>query len=251
LIQQEQPQFKNPLEHLKYKVYNCKRFYVRYYCDGCGNTEQQPLTCGSRYCKRCYEQRYHKALKRLFNYKIYSERLFHLVIGFPRNNGFDKKEKRKQEIILSRFLKEIRKYYKFNAIRVFDLGKHYAVLPEAKQFDARLFNRIITEVSNGVVKIVKLIGWRNKKSLFKYIAQRIAGRYGHTFEGSKEFYLSDFLTIEEYYNLYFKIRSLVLLTKLVTCNNAPNYFSNVCSICGSTMRAIDIVEVLLSDDTNT
>ena len=175
--------------------------------------------CGVNYCFKdyCIDYRVRKHFRRMLRYNIETEKMFHMVVGFPLYYAFpDKAEIKRHKKILNRFDQTIRRIpvmvdgkplrkmvggkseivrkYKFKRLRasdveitqrddgsiVFFIHYHYAVLPERGLGRcAAEFNDAIRRVSGDEVKVVKQLGKRNTHGLIKYLSNRLAGKFGH------------------------------------------------------------------------
>jgi len=174
--------------------------------------------------------------------KIYSKRLFHMVVGFKPTRSFNKDLFKEHRKIMAKFVKYVRKSgFKIRGWRVRDVTAvdglfyfhyHYAVLPENNiNKSARLFNELIIKASGGELRVVKSIGYRSKKNLFAYISKRQAGMFGH-----KDFYgFKDIMTLRQYFDNFHNTRHLVQFgfREALTCNIAPDAIL-CCPYCQST-----------------
>ena len=213
----------------------CKEHYMLFENVETGEFKLLPVTCGERFGRCCYEQRYAKALKRLDCYRIKSTRLIHVSIGYPSKHTLpSKKQKHDMEKILVKFHKLVRRFYKWRSLRIFDMSQgcsyqhyHYALLPEKNQFDVRILRKLIKKASNGKIKTISLHGFRSKRMLFKYFAKRMSGCYGHEKE---TFFLEDEMSYQLYHDLFFNVRSLVVISSSkdeLTCITAPDSFPTI------------------------
>lgn len=237
---------------IKTRLKNCPKMgFARWICSDCQQVQEQSkpyrLTCSMRYCKdlHCVKSRIWKNKLRLHNLKISSKRLIHLVIGFPYVNRLNKALKTAQESILRQITKEMKRLgTPLNAIRIFDISEkegeyylhyHFALLPSK---DYMKFKQNFDQVRKKYKVIVRMIGWRPIKSLFNYFAQRMAGQYGHKATGT-DFYLSDIMSVKEYVQNFFNIRSYNLIGDFPRAKrgNLVNIFLSrpeKCAYCGST-----------------
>jgi hypothetical protein len=213
----------------------CKDHYMLFENVETGEFRLIPATCGERFGRCCFEQRYNRSLERLECYKIKSTRLIHVSIGYPSKHVLpSKKNKHDMEKILTKFHKLVRRFYKWTSLRIFDMSQncsfqhyHYALLPEQNQFDVRVLRKLIKKASNGKIKTVSVHGFRSKRCLFKYMAKRMSGFYGHE---KKEFFLEDVMSYQLYHELFFNVRSLVVIASSrdeLTCITAPDSFETV------------------------
>lgn len=212
---------------------SCKEYYLAMINLDSGLVKFCPITCGQTYGRCCYDQRYNRSMARLKSYKIKTNRLIHVSIGIPEHTSTPSKElKREYEKILVKFHRLARRFYKWRALRIFDMEQkgsyhhfHYAVIPERKSFDLRILRKILRYASSGRLTTLSVHGFRSKRILFKYFAKRMSGKYGHK---PKEFFLEDIISYEVYHDLFFNVRSLVVICPngmRLTCNIAPDVFT--------------------------
>ncbi len=213
------------------------------HCLDCGDTVIQSvaISCQIRFCNcsHCVKMRITKAKRRLMQYAVKTDRMIHLVIGFKPMPHVFKQHKKTHEKVMGVFYKELKKVgQEFKGLRVYDfqdndysyLHYHHALLPGYGSYDTKLIHKArgITEKKTGVSFIVKIIGWRNRKGLFNYFAKRMAGQYG---EKGNYFYLSDVMTMESFVENFYRVRSLVVVSRRLSCILVPVSFQ--CKRCGS------------------
>jgi hypothetical protein len=80
---------------------------------------------------------------------------------------------------------------------------------------------------NFVVKIIGYRNWGKKSSCTNYFAKRVAGKYGNEPE---PFFLSDVVNIETYTKNFYNIKSLVKISRRLSCSIVPSSFK--CECCG-------------------
>lgn len=216
--------------------------------ENCGDTitKEILLHCFLRYDSCCFESRYVKAKKKLNSYKIYSERLLHVIVGFPTKPEFHRENKKQEEKKMCEFHRQMKVVgFELKGLRIFDFQDkedqyshyHYALLPQKNQHDFfRAVNRV--RANSGGKFIVKMVGYRSKNTLFKYFAKRIAGKYG---DGSESFFLSDRMSVEKYVENFYNVRSLVKISRRLSCSIVPVSFK--CEVCGCT-RCHVFIEVV-------
>ena len=234
----------------------CKELTHYYFCKNCGKVHSKTYTCNERYGRCCYPERKKRNYARLMDLKIKSRRLIHIIIGFKKSSVLPNKiKKRDMEKNLTRLHNRIRKKLKlqFNGVRIFDLADngcyehyHYAVVPESLmmngrslQIDVKTIKRELKTVTHSESEVVKVVGFRNKGSLFYYFSKRISGCYGHK---KKTFFLEDVMEYQTYYTQFFNVRSLVKIgfPEGISCSNALS--PHVCPYCGS--EELYLVDIL-------
>ena len=221
---------------------NCGKFYtVKKTClnQECGYSEESILktNCFLRFSSCCYDIRYKRALSRLNSYKIRSSRLIHLVIGFPTKENFHRNDKKTEERVMQLFTRELKKFGIFlSGLRIFDFQEtdlefthyHYALLP-LKNLSIHTIQHVRNDVIQKTKKqfVVKILGYRERKGLFKYFSKRIAGKYG---DYPNEFFLENKMDLETYLENFYGVRSLVKISRRLSCSFVPVSLS--CIVCG-------------------
>ncbi len=245
------------LENLKVRMASCNaKANLHIHCanEECGHTETKKvvLHCFVRYSDCCYRSRFVKAKKRLQSFNIHSSRLIHLTVGFPTMPEFHKKDKVVQQKLLQKFHRMCKKAgIELKGIRVFDfqdrkeeyIHYHYALLPG--NIDIRTLQKVRGELIAKTEQefVVRIIGYRPKKSLFKYFAKRIAGCYG---DFPNQFFLNQKITLLDYYKNLFNTRSLVRVSRRLSCYVVPNSF--LCEVCGCKECHIEIEILSFPED---
>ena len=238
----------------------CKNYVFWSICGNCGDIKKHPHTCNQRYGRCCYEERKKRNYARLISQKIRTTRLIHVVIGFKKNGGSPNKlHKKDMERSLVKLHKKVRKKlnYSFNGLRIFDLADdgcyehyHYALFPEkafmngrSLEIDVVKIRKLLKKVSHGKSEIIKVIGFRSKRSLFSYFSKRISGRYGHR---EKTFFLEDVMSYEQYKINFYNVRNLVKIGNPEGLSRIHAQSSFICRVCGS--EDIHIVEKTLIEE---
>lgn len=215
----------------------------------CGHTVVKKilLHCFLRYDKCCFENRYVKAKRRILEYNL-PRRIVHLVIGFPTKPEFHKEHKKIEEFVMQQFNRKLKaEGVDLIGLRIFDFQDkqdeyshyHYALMPVATPY-GKLTDRNTLEKIHQIRKeimqktnvnfVVKIIGYRNwgkKSSCTNYFAKRVAGKYGNEPE---PFFLSDVINIETYTKNFYNIKSLVKISRRLSCSIVPSSFK--CEVCG-------------------
>lgn len=237
---------------LDYKLDRCSQdLYRSFVCGDCGAVIVQQaykLSCGSRICPYCVEERVKMARIILGSYKIYANRLLHFYIGFePVKELHD--AKKEQEKILRVFYREMAKLgTPVRSVRTFDINKtnkglryhyHHAQLPT----DAHLFTINCQKARKQILKktgikfIVEVIGYRPKRTLFFYFAKCMAGLYSDEKRHHKVL-LRELITKEQYITSFRHSRSFALigLARVKRGKVNINWISKpkFCPVCNST-----------------
>lgn len=217
------------VEAVRNKIKSCPGMgFARWVCSDCGeivSKESYKLTCGLRYCKNpdCVRARIRKNKIRLHNYKIFSKRLIHFEVGFPYVSRLTKQAKKVQEAVLRALTEEMKRLgTPISALRIFDIAEHegsyflhyhYAQMP-VKDYMQFVKNtrraRLKVMEKTGQPLIIHFEGWREKRSLFSYFAKRMSGVYGDVLKNNR-FNLADIISIKEYAQDFFNIRSFVII----------------------------------------
>ena len=248
--------FEARVEQVRAKISGCKDLgFARWVCQDCGKVQDSrpyKLTCGLRYCTNpdCVASRIRKNKIRLHNYKIYSKRLIHFVVGFPYVPRLHLGFKKYQEMVLRAFSREMKRLgTPINALRVFDVREkegHYFMHYHFAQMPVKDYMHFVANSRRAQDKITEkyklpftthFIGWREKRGLFSYFAKRMAGVYGHVEDNTRQF-LKDMISLREYARGFFNVRSFVIIGNFPrqSRGNVLNILlskPHACQFCGS------------------
>lgn len=226
-VVEEKPEVlkKHRVETMLEKIRDCKEgVYYKKVCADCGK-EYQTIreTCQNRYCPYCVEMRRNKAFYRLRAYRIRNPNSIHLTIGFQLQVGESKEQKQRREKDLSKMIKELGEIH---ALIVWDIKAkqkgnlkllfmhyHLDVLPVKDFRTLMLAIRKIQEKFKGKATITNF-GYKKTKAVLNYFASIMAGKVSTDDKHHTALY-RDFLTPEEYLDLFYKKRMLraVALTR--------------------------------------
>jgi len=157
-----------------------------------------------------------------FNYD-FPDRLYHFTIG---SNRVSKSELNRVISVYMRRMRlghkrKHRKAYSMHYLKVFDIGKknyetmgllylhyHIALLPEFNSGGISEFmetsRSVLQEINPDVV--FNNIGFRKSKSIFRYFAQRNAGKLGH--KKDHYYYYDNIMTFPTYIKLFYNTKLL-------------------------------------------
>lgn len=171
----------------------CGTFYLKRECKDCGHDLGTiEHHCKNRLCAYdpCTETRRVEAWHDLQQYKIRSERLRHLTLGFVIQTGESKEQKRLRDYLFKR----IRRIFKRCGVEIhalvvedmrvdviqgfkrFYMHLHLAILPPKDERQFRLAIRKAQEMLKGKATIIDL-GFTPTKSLLQYFAKIMAGLF--------------------------------------------------------------------------
>ena len=243
------------LSYLKDKHKLCSTEFKHQRCTDCGKefSGSALFTCGTSYCWECREMRTKKIFKRLMSKDLPYRKLFHFIIGSARVplSEFGRSHIDGLRKNANRFLDAVSKRgYILQGEYVMDftfdaasqtvfVHAHFAVIPfRGSHRCAPFFNQTITRLTNGQIRVVKLVGYKTKSNVLYYLAKRAAGILGHYEDGESSehsiYGFRDFLSLRDWYKLLFRRRGVVQFgfPEGIGTNTAP-VVQDVCPFCGS------------------
>lgn len=214
------------LDLLRQRIGGCPSMgYASWVCDSCGQIAKHSayrLTCCCRYCPDldCTENRRLHSLLRLRSFGVKASKLLHFEIGFPHVEEITKEEVKKLRQSANFWMKEMEKLGSpIKALRILDILKkgqgyylhfHFASLPVG---DVRKFGQnchLAREKVMGELQtsfIVRIEGYKPRKSLYDYFSKRMAGMFGHKKKGTAHTF-STMMSLEQYFEVFFKSKHL-------------------------------------------
>ena len=239
------------------------------YCDDCGgytDSRETRTTCGMRYAPCCATHRFRTEYKRLCDFGIRQDKLLHVTIGFPSSNLPIRERKLHLDFVTAEFIRACKKArIPLRGIKIFDYADpndpylHYHLgLIQLAWLDFRRLMAIREKVieRTGQPFIVRVLGMRPKKALYRYFAMRAAGLFGHSTEkcislgaGKKPLYygftLSEIIPFEKFLATAYRYRALTVvggLRKGSSCIVGPVSGGGLkfCPKCGSEMTEISV-----------
>ena len=206
------------LEKLANRIEQCPSgAWLHIHCNSClKQLTQKPFkqSCLSNFCKdfECLKTRIRIRSMKLNDYYITSKNLYNFVIGFVAVEKITKEMRIRYHKTFMKILKQLQKIYgKFYFISVTDLNKtkdgkirlhyHIATLPLK---DFRKFTSALSYICNKIEGVApSFSGYKKKSSVISYFSKRASGNFGHNRKGEKKFGFSDFMNLEEYYNVFY------------------------------------------------
>lgn len=191
--------------------------WLHIYCNSCGEQlTKKPFKscCLSNFCqeKECLKTRIRIRRMKLQDYYITSKNLFNFVIGFKAVEKITNEFRINCHKTFMKIMKKLEKIYgKVYWLSVRDLNKtkegkirlhyHIATLPLK---DFRKLTSTLSLICNKIEGVApSFSGYKKKSSVISYFAKRASGNFGHNRKGEKKFGFSDFMRLEEYYNVFY------------------------------------------------
>ena len=237
----------NSVDLLESKWKNCKTQIIstQQECLNCHEiyeVDRRPLTCGLRYCKKCYSERLSKSRKRVFAYKKYlTNNVRHLILTAPPYTP-----KKTLELWKTLLLKQLRKQgYCCDGLSCVDLNihdcqirwhVHIALNRHGKEIPIREIVSFWKTITNGKAEYC-YIKLAKRNCVLNYFAKRIAGLMGHT--GSTPYYFEEKISIEQYAKMFHNKRYLTCLGSFTKIKLPPLFITSApvsptnCRHCGS------------------
>lgn len=225
-------------------IEQCGTHDIIYFCTECTHVKKIPFMCTNRYCVNsdCVAFRIKQSFRILNSFHYKPRRVFEFVIGS------NKQTKKDLEKTISKLIYYLRKLgYRMDYLKIFDISKknydktgkywlHFHILLMPEKLDVRKFMSLckIKLLRINPKAVYSNAGWRYTLRKYKYVAKRMAGKFGHSDEGY--FYLQDLVNPLEYLEYYHNSKFLTwsspngLINK--TRDSSPQ---NLCEKCGAPM----------------
>ena len=263
ILVEQNERINNPKWNKDYKVLNlAKRIincpemeYCSLVCTACHKVVKvgcARLSCLSPYCldEECVKNRMRLSMVYFNGLKIKSNKMLHIVFGFPKVKKFTKDLRSEHNKMFSMLKKEMKRLgtpLRMIVVRDLngqegDLYVHYhtAQLPVK---DWRKFRQNLYVCRDKVMKKMKMefsfkfIGYRKTWSLFKYFSYRVSGLFQNS--DKEKFGYNRLMGIKEYYECFYRSRKVKLinlkpsrLSVSVLALTLDNLIK-ICPFCGS------------------
>ena len=252
--------YRTKLNRLADRIEACPSLpWCHLHCSDCGTQlTKKPFktSCLSNFCSddECLKNRKKIRMMKFKEYNIKSKKLYSFVIGFKDISVKDLTKKQRVEYhkFFMKVIKKTQKIYgKFYFLSVRDINNsgqnirlhyHIATLPLRDfRFFVQSINKVCFDMSKkaNIDASISLSGYKGTGPTLKYFSGRVCGEFGHHRKGEHKFGYSDFLNLQQYFEVFyrsksfncnFQYRSRKRAELVLMLNNVPKK----CPNCGST-----------------